>query len=323
MSAMLPYLPPLEAYREDVATTAANAAKKIQAAPTAGGKAGLAVRGALDVGSTAVGPAVRTLYDPLAGARAGVADFGRAVVTGNAPAAAPTVPQVAVPAPIAPINSAALPTLAETPSIIAPATHAAVGPAPAPTLSVRGPVNVGIGQQMDYADAQRAAVLHGAAIAAATGNPDNASYRYAAALHGLPQLSGSNNFAHLQAQGATEAESIAERERANIRTTEQSRYNTDVQSEAVRKHVIAQPIGEYVNPDPATRAFAPLLKTYGYATLGKNGAVEVRDMQGNLQKPAEAPRVAVGVKVTQKDGTYPLEGGKSAVVKGGVVTEIK
>lgn len=342
MSAQLPYLPPLNrSFTQDVAGIAADTANEVRQAQGAARKAGTTVRGA-----AAVLPAIAKAADtPGAAMREQVGAFLSSLFGGA------QVPATAVaPATVAPVVSAA-PVLS-LPSLAAPVPPAPTGtttggvtatrqgnnvmitgdsPAPGPERAPTGglPVyrrdTVGSGAtlQAQYAAAQRDAVLNAADIAAASGHPDNASYRYAAALHALPSLSGSNNFAATQAQLAASSAATAEQERANIRTTGEQRYATEARSEEVRRNAQPTVIGEEINPDPTTRVFAPTIKRYGFVSLSKDGKVEVRDMQGTVQKPPEAPKVVVGAKVKQKDGQYPLDGGRTAVVKGGVITELK
>jgi hypothetical protein len=309
MSSQLPYLPPLDRFRKDVAAIAKGTAEDVQAAQGTAAKAGLAVRGAL-AGGAAVARATGSLYDmPGAAVRNQVIPFVQNLFGGPQPAQ-----PVAAPAPAAPtLNLPALATPAPAASA-APATQAPVvpaggltasrqgnnvtvsGDAPAPAPPVPGlptlrvsPVSVGISQQAQYAEQQRQAVMAAAAQAAAAGNPDNASYRYAAALNALPHLSGANNFAQSQVHLTTELEAAAERDRSNQRTVGATENATKLRAQELRRNVQPTVIGEEINPDASTRFFAPTIKRYGFVTMDEKGKVEVRDMQGNLQKPAAPP----------------------------------
>lgn len=62
----------------------------------------------------------------------------------------------------------------------------------------------------------------------------------------------------------------------------------------------------------------PLRQPGQLALVGSRGTVR----QAPVGQP-QAQQPAVGVRVAQKDGTYPLADGRKATVKGGVITEIK
>jgi hypothetical protein len=361
MSSSLPYLPPLEHYRSDVTNIAKNAVEDVRAAQSPAAKAGLAVRAAASI----IPAAARAANDTLALPAQAAAPFARALFTGseNPAPAGPTVglPQIATPpATQAPVAAPGVAVTAPAPAASGDLTVGRTGnrvaivgerPAPAsdaapatnnlPIMLRQDPVSVGLAQQARYADMQRAAVLHAADIAAASGSEGNASYRYAAALHALPALSGANNAASLQEQttGTFGAAGVGERERASMRQAQEEQRATEERASSVRHNVMVQKIGEDINPDEKTRPYAPLIPRYGTVmpdvdkdgkpVMGPDGrqVYVTRDMQGNVVGKPPAPGSAtavplVGTRTSQKDGTY-AHGSKSVTIKGGVITEVK
>lgn len=365
MAAQLPYLPPLDRYTNDVKSVATVAAEDVKAQPTVAGKVGATLRAGMGVIPAATVAAVKaanipaqavqnTLYPPIS-------QFGRALV-GASPTPSIGLPALAAPAPVAaapatqapvviPPQRPADPASATTtsgsygtvePSVSSGYTSLPAAPRPAMMRIDHGngyytltnnPVDIGAHQQAVYAEQQRQAVLAAAEQAAATGDPNNATARYNAALGALPHLSGVNGFAADQAQLQAERERTAEAERSNIRTTEAADIanqrttsvtarDADLRAQELRRNVQATKIGEVVNPDPNTRIYAPKIDVYGTIERDAKGNITVRHTDGTVVQPP-APVPTVGSKVTQKDGTYPLAGGKNAVVKAGVITEIK
>lgn len=320
MSAQLPYLPPIQRYNKDVQDIAKGAAEDVHAAQGAAAKAGQAVRGVL----ATVPAAVRAANDVVATPARVVADqagtFVRNVFGVPQPSPAPSLglPQLAAPgappATAAPVvtddqrraeeqyqavkasqtTSGDLQSARAGNSVVITGNGAPVAPAMKgmPIIFRSSPIAEGIAQQRAYAAAQQERVLAGAEEAAAAGHPGNASYRYAAALNALPHLAGTNNFGSAQGQLEGERISAAERERANIRTTNEMRHATDERADEVRRNVQPVVIGEEPNPDPATRVFQPFIKKYGFVHMDKDKVV-VRDFQGNVingPKAAPVPR---------------------------------
>lgn len=317
MSAQLPYLPPLKP-KNAVQRVAEGVVEDVRATPSLPAKAGLLLRG-----SAAMIPASSRMFADTAEdvARAiwgGVKDFGAGVIGTSVPGApAPALAAVpAVAAPVAAAPGVAVPATPATP--VTPATQAQVkistrdgltvgrqgnrvaivGDPNRPALPAMAnlpvyirpsPVATGISQQAAYAEEQRQAILAAAEMAAATGNAGNATARYNAVLQSLPSLSGQNNFASTQAQLAADRERTAVLDASNVRTVEAQRYDTDTKAKEVRRNAQPTVISEIINPDPTTRPFAPTIKQYGFVERTDDGKIIVKDMQGNVLKPAAAP----------------------------------
>lgn len=364
MAAQLPYLPPMLASDvNDIANVASATARDVQAQTTGAGKAGVVARSTLpffvgglrtanDIAAMPARAAVRAVGQP-------VMDFGRALFGYPQNAAAPATHTPVIPG--SPNDTTQVlkvsasdqgttingkPAAGSTKAAPAAAPAVATSGAPAAPVFSGVPmfmhpstalaISEGMRQQAAYAEQQRQAVLAGAAEAAAAGNPNNASYRYAAALHALPTLSGVNNMASLQEHGAVSAADVAERARASELVAGAEAGRTAVAAEGnklkaqeLRRNVQLTKIGEIVNPDPNTRPFAPKIDTYGYVTIGEDNKPEVYDLQGNRVNAAPGTTATsgaggptVGAKVKQADGEYN-RGGRTYVVKNGTITEIK
>ena len=147
-------------------------------------------------------------------------------------------------------------------------------------------ISNGYDQQAAYAQAQREAnyEMTKRLMAAAPGQAGGIAI---AAAHGMPGLSGVNSYASIQEQGATQ---LAQQQ------MERDREAQKIGLEQEKLYAMPRIVGDYANPDPSTRAFAPILHQYAQPIDSKHPGM----VQGY------APINAAGLNVESAAKPKPL-----------------
>lgn len=251
--------------------------------------------------------------------------------------AAPAMPTAAMP----PVPSMPAAPPQREPSMLEQSIGAVPKPMPvAPTERAQAPTVVnpagaidrGIGQQGEYAQSQQDRALEGARLAAASGNPMNATARFNAAIGALSPLAGQNNFAGVQGKGAedinaaqtqayainqgavTAANALAgqnqreymQQDQQNIaskRSAAAHMYSADTTKEIAEN--TPHPFGSTSTIDPITGMVSGSTTNYGYTRTTPTGRVsELAQKTAPVAPPEEGQRGTVMKDGKPVKGTY-------------------